>query len=54
MAITRKLSAITLLAAFVILAGCSRKSDTALLESGKQFMAKKDYARAALQFRGAI
>ena len=55
MAITRKLAMLTLLlAALVALAGCSRKSDTTLIESGKQFMAQKDYARAALQFRNAI
>jgi tetratricopeptide (TPR) repeat protein len=55
MAITRKLAIVTLLlAALVALAGCSRKSDTALIENGKQFMAKKDYLRAALQFRNAI
>ncbi len=55
MATTRKLGMLTLLlAAIVALAGCSRKSDTELIESGKQFMAKKDYARAALQFRNAI
>src|SRR5579863_4072745 len=55
MATTRKLGILTLLlAAIVALAGCSRKSDTELIESGKQFMAKKDYNRAALQFRNAI
>jgi len=43
------------LVAFIGLGGCSRKpKDLALLESGNQFMATKDYARAALQFRGAI
>ena len=55
MATTGKLGMLTLLlAAIVALAGCSRKSDTELIESGKQFMAKKDYNRAALQFRNAI
>jgi tetratricopeptide (TPR) repeat protein len=55
MATTRKLGVLTLLLAAVLaLAGCSRKSDTELIESGKQFMAKKDYNRAALQFRNAI
>src|SRR6266481_1995375 len=55
MATTQKLGMLTLLlAAIVALAGCSRKSDTELIESGKQFLAKKDYNRAALQFRNAI
>jgi tetratricopeptide (TPR) repeat protein len=54
MAVTRKLSTV-LLAALVALGGCSWKpKDAALVESGKQFMAKKDHARAALQFRSAI
>lgn len=39
----------------ILLASCSPKlSDTALLESGKQFLAKKDYSRAVLQFRSAV
>src|SRR5215471_13260325 len=54
MAMTRKLSTVTLLIVFVILTGCSRKSDTALVESGKQFMKNKDYARAVLQLRAAV
>jgi len=46
---------VLLLAALAALGGCSWKpKDTALLESGKQYMAKKDYARAALQLRGAV
>src|SRR5690242_2737047 len=55
MATVSKLGMLTLLlAAHVASVGCSRKSDTALIESGKQYMAKKDYGRAALQFRNAI
>lgn len=54
MVTVRKLGMLALLAALVASVACSRKSDTALIESGKQYMAKKDYGRAALQFRNAI
>ncbi len=44
-----------LLAVCLGLAGCARgPKDVALIESGKQFLAKKDYSRAVLQFRSAI
>ncbi len=44
-----------ILAVLIGLAGCSLKPDQKkLMESGKQFMAKRDFGRASLQFRNAI
>src|SRR5207249_3589751 len=41
--------------AVLVLASCARgPKDVRYLESGKQFAEKKDYARAAIQFRNAI
>lgn len=55
MVITWKRCKLTLaLAALAAGVGCSRKTDTQLIESAKQFMAKKDYARAVVQLRAAI
>jgi cytochrome c-type biogenesis protein CcmH/NrfG len=46
---------VILLSAVLGLAGCSRTpKDLRYLESGKQFLEKKDYARAVLQFRNAV
>src|SRR5579871_4046294 len=44
-----------LLAAFIALTGCSRgPKDISLVEKGNKLLAKKDYARATLEFRSAI
>jgi len=50
---TRGLAA--LLAPLIVLTGCSRgPKDLVYIENGKKLLAKKDYARAALEFGNAI
>jgi tetratricopeptide (TPR) repeat protein len=48
-------AALALAIAVVALGGCARgPKDVGYLDSGKKFLAQKDYARAVLQFRNAI